>query len=1114
VNAERWRQVDTILKEALERKPGDQATFLDSACSSDLSLRGEVEALIRVYEQAGSFLEARTSGPDTNETITRVAVSLVGQTLGHYAVKRLLGSGGMGEVYLAEDRRLGRPVAIKLLPAEFTADAERVRRFAQEARAASALNHPNIITIHEIGEREQTRYIVTEYVEGQTLRQHLDCGRMKLGEALDVAIQVATALDAAHCAGIVHRDIKPENVMVRPDRYVKVLDFGLAKLLEPSIPAQGVARQFEAGVHTETGLVMGTPRCMSPEQARGEKADARTDLFSFGVMLYEMVAGRAPFTGATPTDVIAAILKDAPPPLAEFAPDTSLELQQIIDKTLQKNREERYQTASELLADLKPLKRELDLKDELASTGQPGAGAAAGGKDETAQPDRVPNQAGSPSDVGAALAMAKRVAGSAQRRKVLVVGVLALTVAGAGWFYWRSAKVGRAQAALPRIEELARAERFFAAYDLAIQAQRYLPNHPTLTRLLRTIADDLTVVTDPPGAQVYLKRFVSDESGRLPARQLVGTTPINHQQIARGAYVVSIERDGYASLDRTVSGALLRLGGMLVPSPPIRLEAKLVEAANVPARMAFVPGGDYRLVGWSRPTAERVRLDAYLIDKYEVTNREYKEFINARGYLDRTFWQHKFIKDGRELSWEEALREFKDQTGLPGPRTWRNQEIPEGKGEHPVVDLTWYEAAAYAAFRGKDLPTVFQWEKAARNALTMDAGVIMPWGLFTGDEAVERRANFGGRGTLPVESLEFGLSPFGCYHMAGNVAEWCRNQSDKGFATTGGSWGDPPYQFGNYGAFPGSYSSGKLGFRCVRNAPGVTANQGAMPLHADAGVPVYKPPGEASFRAWQQQYYRYEQPPLDAQIVEVKETEDWRREKITYVGAEGERAIAYLYLPKQYAPPWQVIQFIPPVDTFLGLTRIEARVEAYLPAFIKSGRAMLAVVLKGFPERPWPPNRRPPAVSTVEYRVLVLDWMTDERRALDYVATRNDLDPSRVAYLAISSDSSLKLGLPAVEPRYRAVIWQGACLRAGDAQVLPEIHPANLLPYIRASKLFVHGRYDEGCRLTSETEPLVKLLREPKRLVYYEGGHIAPLELMLPTISNWLDETMGPVNRR
>ncbi len=542
-----------------------------------------------------------------------------------------------------------------------------------------------------------------------------------------------------------------------------------------------------------------------------------------------------------------------------------------------------------------------------------------GGNDGTAQPGTLSNQAGSTDEVATARTTAKRRVGGTQQRKLLVGGVLALIVAGAGWFYWRSAKMNQAQAALPRIEELARAERFFEAYDLAVQAQRYLPNDPTLTRLLRTVADDLTVVTDPPGAQVYLKRFAPDESGKFPARQLIGTTPIQHQQIARGAYVISIEKEGYAAFERTVTGGMLRFGPELMPSQPIRLEPKLAETGIVPTRMTFVPEGDYRLVSWSRPTAERVRLDAYLIDKYEVTNREYKEFINARGYLDRKFWQHKFIKAGRELPWEEALREFRDQTGLPGPRTWRNQEIPEGKAEHPVVDITWYEAAAYAAFRGKKLPTVFQWEKAARNGLTMDLGVIMPWGLLTGNEAVQRRANFDGRGTLPVESLEFGLSPFGCYQMAGNVAEWCRNQFDEGFATTGGSWGDPAYQFGNYGTFPGSYSSGKLGFRCVRDAPGVTRDSGAMPLHADAEVPVYKPAGEASFRAWQEQYYRYAQAPLDAQVVEVKETEDWRREKITYVGAEGERAIAYLYLPKHYAPPFQVIQYIPPGIAFLGL---------------------------------------------------------------------------------------------------------------------------------------------------------------------------------------------------
>jgi eukaryotic-like serine/threonine-protein kinase len=1123
MNPERWKQIERLYHAALELEPDARGTFLDQACAGDEELRREVTSLLNYDDSPAGIIQSPLLEVAASELADRPLSGAQTQPLASppqisgYQLLSPLGRGGMGEVHLALDTRLNRKVAIKLLPVEFTTDTGRVRRFAQEARAASALNHPNIITIHEIGELENTHYIVTEYVEGETLRQRLTNapqGRLSLTEALDVAVQIAAALAAAHAAGIIHRDIKPENVMARRDGYVKVLDFGLAKLTDPSSPVVDTQAPTMGGATTGTGVVIGTPLYMSPEQARGEKVDTRTDIFSLGVMLYEMIAGRVPFAGATTSEVIAAILRDEPPPLAECSPETPAELQRIISKTLQKNREARYQATSELLADLKPFKRQLEFKDELAHAGQPGVEAPTGGNDGAAQPGAASNQAGGASGVAAAPAPAKRRADSTRRRRLLVGGALALLVTGAGWFYWRSAKLNQARASLPQIEELARAERFFEAYDLAIEAQRYLPNDATLMRLMRTVADDLTIVSDPPGAHVNLRRLAPEGSDKSQARRLIGRTPIHHQQIARGAYVISIEKEGYAALERTVTGAMLRIGGMLAPSQPISLEARLVEAGQVPARMAFVPGGDYRLVSWSRPTAERARLDSYFIDKYEVTNREYKEFISAGGYLDRKFWRRKFIRDGREIQWEEALRAFKDQTGLPGPRNWKNQEIPEGKAEHPVTDITWFEAAAYATFRGKELPTAFQWEKAARNGLTDAAGVPMPWGLFTGGEAVDLRANFGGRGTLPVESLEFGLSPFGCYHMAGNVAEWCLNQFDDGFVMTGGSWNDPVYLFGIFGVFPGFHSSGKLGFRCVRNSPGATGDQGAMPLRADADVPVYKSAGEASFRAWQEKYYRYAKPPLDAQIVDVKESDDWRREKITYVGAGGERAIAYLYLPKHHAPPWQVIQFIPPGDSFQGITPINARVEANLSSFIKSGRAILAVVLKGFREREWPPQRTPPAPQSVEYRDMVLNWMTDERRALDYVATRSDLDAGRVAYYSVSNDSGFKFGLAAIETRYRTAILHGNCLRIGEAQVLPEIHPANLIPFIRAPKLLMHGRYDEGCRLKSEAEPLQKLMREPKRLVLYDGGHIPRLEFIVPAINSWLDETMGPVNRR
>ncbi|MDQ3755199.1 MAG: serine/threonine protein kinase, partial [Acidobacteriota bacterium] len=306
-------------------------------------------------------------------TADNSAGEVVGRALGHYQILARLGAGGMGEVYLARDERLGRQIALKLLPSQFTKDQERLRRFQQEARAASALNHPNILTIHEIGEADGHHFLATELIEGETLRAQLKRAPMKIGEALDVAAQCASALAAAHAAGIVHRDIKPENIMVRRDGYVKVLDFGLAKLTErPDVDSEDSTL-----VNTGAGVVMGTPAYMSPEQARGQKVDACTDLWSLGVVLYEMVGGRVPFTGETASDVISLILRDEPLPLTRIAPEVPTELEWIVKKALRKDPEERYQTAKELLTDLKNLKQRLDFEAELERTVQPESRSAA-----------------------------------------------------------------------------------------------------------------------------------------------------------------------------------------------------------------------------------------------------------------------------------------------------------------------------------------------------------------------------------------------------------------------------------------------------------------------------------------------------------------------------------------------------------------------------------------------------------------------------------------------------------------------------------------------------------------------------------------------------------------
>src|SRR5690242_2103045 len=290
----------------------------------------------------------------------------------HYRILEKLGAGGMGEVYLAEDLKLGRKVAIKVLSEEFTTNKDRLHRFELEASAASNLNHPNILTIHEVGIDEGRHYIATEYIDGLTLRRKAIASQLEIPEILDIAVQVASALEEAHAAGIVHRDIKPDNIMVRRNGYVKVLDFGLAKLTETvdRSPSDGEAAT-RVMVHTDAGVVMGTSHYMSPEQARGKPVDARSDIWSLGVVLYEMIAGRPPFEGETSTDVIVAITQKEPPPLARFAPDVPAELDWIVMKALRKDRDERYQTVKEFTTDLRRVKQRLEFQSELERSAAP-----------------------------------------------------------------------------------------------------------------------------------------------------------------------------------------------------------------------------------------------------------------------------------------------------------------------------------------------------------------------------------------------------------------------------------------------------------------------------------------------------------------------------------------------------------------------------------------------------------------------------------------------------------------------------------------------------------------------------------------------------------------------
>src|SRR5881392_3226338 len=314
----RLQTIEEIFYAALEQDPDDVARFLETACGGDELLRRKVEALLASRERVGNFIETPAVGIATRIIENAQADSLVGQTFGHYKISKRIGSGGMGEVYLATDMVAGRKAALKLLPMRFTGDAERLKRFQQEARAVVALNHPNILTVYEIGEDHSTHYIASELIEGETLRQRLTRGRMELSEAVDVAIQVASALAAAHEAGIVHRDINPGNIMLRPDGYVKVLDFGIAKLAEQEVPVTIPTDEALLLVETNLGSILGTVPYMSPEQTCGAPADKRTDIWSLGVILYEMVTGHQPFVGEAPREVMTSIREKQPPPLTSY----------------------------------------------------------------------------------------------------------------------------------------------------------------------------------------------------------------------------------------------------------------------------------------------------------------------------------------------------------------------------------------------------------------------------------------------------------------------------------------------------------------------------------------------------------------------------------------------------------------------------------------------------------------------------------------------------------------------------------------------------------------------------------------------------------------------------
>jgi dienelactone hydrolase len=535
------------------------------------------------------------------------------------------------------------------------------------------------------------------------------------------------------------------------------------------------------------------------------------------------------------------------------------------------------------------------------------------------------------------------------------------------------------------------------------------------------------------------------------------------------------------------------------------VRVRLVEASKAPAGTVAVSGGEYRLASYYRPSEQPATLKDFFIDRTEVSNRDFEAFVRDGGYRRPELWKHPFADAGKTLTFDQAMARFHDATGLPGPREWRGGAPLPGREDHPVTGVTWYEAAAFAEWKGRKLPTIYQWERAARPRLdTVDN--VFPWGAMREGTDATERSNFLGGDTVPVDSMPFGASPVGALHMAGNVSEWCRNVHPPGYAARGGSFRDAMYAFGQTAALPGFYTAPTLGFRCVVSGDG---DEGDIALNPSGDVPVYKPVDDAKFAEFRKRY-EYPQTPLNARVVERVEAADWTREKITF-DVNGKVVPAYLYLPKGFKPPFQTIQFAPAGDVTAGLRTVTHSIEIIFPPLIRAGRAVFSVELEGFIGRPRPPGFQLPARDRDEWVEYTVGRVTEMRRGLDYLMSRPDIDHDRVALIGISAGGGPGVFATALESRYRAVVFAGTGIARREIVYAPAANRINFVPRIKGPTLMVQGRYDEDTSLKSEAEPLFRLLPEPKRIELYDGPHVAPIEFFIPKVTNWLDEKMGKV---
>ena len=996
----------------------------------------------------GEAFFTRTLGKGPSELASGTVIA------GHYKINKILGRGGMGVVYLADDTRLKRSVALKFLPPGLALDEDIRRRFMIEAQAAAALSHPNICTIYEVDDQAEKAFISMEYVEGESLREKVAEGPLPFDHVLDIALQVCAGMDEAHKKGIVHRDIKSANIMLTAKGQAKIMDFGLAKVAGTAMV-------------TKEGSTLGTVAYMSPEQAKGEAVDARTDIWSLGVVLFELASGKLPFRGDLESAVIHNIIHEEPKPLKAIMPKVPEEFERIVKRALKKKVDDRYGSAAEMLADLRKL--HAGLEKEKAG---------------------VIN-----------LRSFLRII-----RKPLVAIPTALILIAMGFLIYSTlthqAKVRWAKnERLPEITQIAENSSlgldYLKIYQLAVEAEKFIPHDPKLTEIFKKYSTRLSITTDPPGAKVFIKGYHTPDK----EWEYLGVSPIENLRTPLEYLRFKIDKEGY----EPVVGASASFDyewktNKVIPGKILRTLDKI---GDIHAGMVRIAGLENKDIG---------KIDNFFMDRCEVTNKQYKGFMEKGGYQKKDFWKNKFIKDGKELTWDQAMAEFVDSTGRPGPATWQGGDYPEGQDDYPVSGVSWYEAAAYAEFAGRSLPTGTHWERARGGGTWLIDGKGF-------SEFFAPQSNFKGKGPDRVGGNP-AITAYGLFDMGGNVREWCWNETQHGRLIRGGAWDDVPYMFDNWSQVPPFDRSAKNGFRCALYVHPERIPQSALAKVEVSGYPDFykqKPVPDSVFRVYKDQF-SYDKRDLNARVEWRNETsKEWIQEKVSFDAAyENERVFGYLFLPRNSSPPFQTVIYFPgSTSAYARSSKDMDKWREFLPFIVKNGRAFLYPVYKGTFERG---NDALTDIHTGDnshqYTEFFIKVVKDFRKSIDYLETRSDIDCKKLAYLGVSWGGIYGAIIPAVEDRLKASVLRVGGMGSGAR---PEVNEINYVSRVKIPTLMLNGRYDMTFPYEVAVKPMFDLLGTPpdqKELKLYDTDHFIPYTEFIKETLRWLDKYLGPVNKQ